>query len=154
MVLDGAGAVEELLRDNWDSDNTDSKTPVVNKVLEVKEVSIATKDRILTYLTNRNSRFNGIGSRNFKIDIMVTIDLRSSYKPNKDKTLSTLSTVTGNVHLLKMVEEVERIIKLKADAPGGGFQVIMPDGNAIDLSDKFKNLYRHTYEVMLKQTNY
>jgi len=154
MNYDAAGAIQSLLEDNWSSSNTDGKTPLIQEVYEVKEISIAIKDRILIYNTPGNKKsFNGVGSSNFKGDWPVTIDLRSSYQPNKDSTLDTLSTVTGHEHITKMMLEVERIIKAKKGEPGNGFEVIMPMTDR-DLSDRRKKLYRWVYEVMLKITNY
>lgn len=153
MVSDATATVATLLSNNWTASNTDEKTPTIDEVYERKEISVATGDWILTYNTDLDPRFNGVGSSNLKKEYVVTIDIRSGYRPDKDSSLSTPSTVTGHKHLLKMVEEVERIIKAKKIDPGSPFETIQPHGRAIDHSDRRKRLYRFTYEVKLKETN-
>lgn len=153
MVSDAPGAIKDLMKNNWSAANTDEKTPTFDVVYDRKEISVSTRDWILTYNAGMTPAFNGIGSSNFKKFHAVTIDSRSSYQPDKDKTISPLSTVTGHQHLMKLLEEIERIIKLKKNDPGGGFQVIRPNGVSADLSDRRKKLYRFTYSVMLIETN-
>ena len=153
MVSDACGVAKDLFEDNWTASNTDEKTPTFSKVYDKKEISLATRDYVLTYNTDLSAKFNGIGSSNFDKRFIVTIDIRTAYHPNKDNTLSTLSTVTGHQHMLKMTEEVERIIKLKKADPGSPFEIIRPYGTQLDLSDKRKGIFRFVYEVELAETN-
>lgn len=152
MVSDASGVVKDLLEDNWTASNTDGKTPTFSKVYDEKEISLATKDYVLTYNTDLKSAFNGIGSSNFMKNHIVTIDIRTAYFPNKDTT-GTISTVTGHQHMLKMVEEVEDIIKAKKADPGSPFEIIRPHGTQVDLSDRRKGIFRFVYEVELIETN-
>jgi hypothetical protein len=153
MVLDAAGTVKSLLSDNWDKDNTDNKTPTFSKVYEVKEVSLAIKSYILVYNTGGGKpTFNGTGSSNLRKDYPLTIDIRSVYDPSKDSSIFPLSTVTAHEHSIKLVEEVERIIKANYNSPGGSFEIIIPQ-TFNDLSDRRKKIFRHTYEIVLRVTN-
>jgi hypothetical protein len=152
-MLDAPGTVKTLLTNNWTAVNTDNKTPVIDIVYDVKEIDLSINDRILIYTVNETARINGIGSKKTRQDHMISIDIRSAYKPNKDTTKSTMSTTTGHEHLLKLKEEVERIITTYSNNPGGGYQAILPDGTNQNLSDKFKNLWRYVYEVKLIVTN-
>jgi len=142
------------LKNNWTAGNTDNKTPTFQKIYDAKkEVSLNVKDYIFTYNAGMTPQVNGIGSSNFKKDHIVRIDFRTAYDPSKDKTLSPLSTVTAHEHMLKMVEEMERIIKSKKNDPGSPFEIISPTGMTNDLSDRRKGIYRYVYDVMLKETN-
>ena len=153
-MLDATGTVKALLVNNWDAANTDGKTPVVDKVYEMKELDLSIKDRILIYTSSDESRINGIGTTNTREDHYVSIDIRSAYKPLKDTTKTTISTITGHEHLMNLVAEVKRILRLKGNNPGGNYQAILPHQPNRDLSDKFKNLYRYLIETRLILTNY
>lgn len=152
MVSDAPGVVKTLLSTYWSASNTDSKTPTFSKVYDVKEVSLGTTDYILTYNSGMVPRFNG-SNGNLKKQHFVTIDFRSSYDPSKNHALSSPSTVDGNQHVHKMIEEMERIIGLYRVNPGSPFEEIRPTNQSQDLSDKRKGLFRVVYDVMLTETN-
>jgi len=152
-MLDACNTVKTLLETYWNSTNTDGKTPEIDLVYDVKELDLSIKDRILIYTVNETPRLNGIGTKKTRQDHRVSIDIRSCYKPIKDTTKATMSSTTGHEHLIKLREEVERIILLYSNAPGGNYQAIIPDGTNQNLSDKMKNLWRYVYEVKLVVTN-
>ncbi|MFA5407124.1 MAG: hypothetical protein WC307_07230 [Candidatus Nanoarchaeia archaeon] len=152
MVSDAPGAVKTLLSTYWTASNTDLKTPTCNKVYDVKELSLSVEDHILTYNSGMIPKFNG-SSGNYKKSHFVTIDIRTAYDPSKDHTLASPSTTTGHQHMLKMIEEIERIIGLYRVTPGSPFEEIGPANQSQDLSDKRKGLFRTVYDVMLRETN-
>jgi len=152
MVSDAPDAVRALLNAQWTASNTDSKTPTFKKVYDVKEISLGTADYVLTYNSGMIPKFNG-SSGNLIKKHFVTIDIRTAYDPSKDHSLSVASTVTGHQHMLKIVEEIERIIKAYRIAPGSPFEEIRPANQSQDLSDKRKGLFRNVYDVMLTETN-
>lgn len=138
MVLDPLNNVVTLLSNNWNSSNTNDRTPVIDKIFNHKRIDLANDDYVLVYSLTRRTKPNGIGSATKESEDVIIIDVR---------------TVLTESHFRAMWDELVRILDNNIIDPDATYDILKPDGEEKDLSDKSHNLWRMTKEIVLWRTN-
>lgn len=138
MPVDPTQYVVDLLKDNWNDDNTGTNTPTIQKVWERQSHSLVLatpgKSLIAVYETTGPYAPSGIGSREYRHTPNITLDLRS---------------VDTEEEALKVKEEILRILDTKKSEPGGDFQKIMPPFEVENVTDKGRNVFRYIIKFQL-----
>lgn len=139
MIEDASQVMEDMLQDNWNNVNTDDVTPTISVIYTLnKRIDLAEASIIAVYESNTVQQANSIGKVSRRTQTRVSIDIR---------------TMKSRSHGLKLLKEVDRIINNQIVLPTGGYDILNPDFQWIDLSDKTKNLWRWVYDVELIKTN-
>jgi len=143
-MVDAAGTIETLLSNNWNNSNTDSVTPTIDKIgdFRQKELDIRNKDYVLIYEVNEAIAPFGLGGQTWEEAPTVSIDIRTTY-------LATELT-SIRAHLIKMKDEVLRIIKANVSDPDANYKLLLAT-NRRDLSDKRTGMGRMVIDVQLKR---
>ena len=138
---DALGLIKELLSDNWERGNTDLKKPAFYKVFDIKRIDISTlgnQDIIIFYEQLVINTKNSIGTLTKNMKIPVVIDIRSTI---------------SRIHLLKVRNEIDRLIGQNIINPVEGWNILDNDSGWKDLSDKSKNLWRFIMFVEVEKLN-
>lgn len=136
--------VEELMTlvsSNWDSANTDGKTPVFKKIYDKKRVSLrfdATNGYISFYDTFNDIRQSGQGGA----------DNQSHRHVSKLKI--DIRTQVSEANSLKLLYEVYRILSANKATGTPSFPKIIPKYDYTPLNDKNRNVWRYVVAVDLK----
>ncbi len=141
-MVDALDTIKTILTDNWNSDNTDSITPTIDFIQNHKELDMANKDYVLIYEVNESHAPFGIGGTTFAQENSVSIDIRTTYKT------ADITAVRG--HLIKIKDEVLRIVKANLDTPDSNFKLLLPKFRK-DFSDKATGMGRMVIDVTLKR---
>lgn len=141
-VTDPLGTIKTLLDNNWNEINSDSIVPTVSKIMDKKQISCADGDHVLLYEINENINPFGIGALEWEHLPNCSIDIRTTYK------LSEMSDIRP--HLMKMKQEVLRIMKANVSNPDTDYTLILPVRKK-DLSDKSIGLGRMVIDVELRR---
>ena len=141
-MTDALGLIKTLLTNGWNDANTNSITPVIDFVEKYKQLDLRNKDYVLLHsLTDAHSPFN-IGGTTFHNQKGAVIDIRTTYKN------AVWADVRG--HLIKIQEEVERIVKANIADPDGTHQLFQL-ASGRDRSDKNVGIGRYLINVTLKK---
>jgi len=135
-ITDPLNTVVSILSSNWTSANTDSITPKIDQIFDVKRYGGLTdvNSSILVYEQKAIPAVNGFGSTSRRRDQPVSVDIR---------------TTISRAHFIKLHDEVERIFATKIINPDANFDILDPDEGWIDLSDKRKRIWREVYDIKL-----
>ncbi len=87
--------VKSLLDDNWTAANTNSRTPTVADISEVKRVSLGAADHIFIWELLRVPSDNASGAASKKTITTIVVDIR---------------TIFSRAHFVAMRKEVRRIL--------------------------------------------
>ena len=136
MALESVELIKKILTDNWNRGNTTQRTPVVEDITTVeagrgKRLDLTSKDGILLYETVHNEEQPEVFYDFVHTRINVTVDAR---------------TMQGRAHLMKMEDEVRRIVHSKRKGDGANFDRLLYKLRT-DLSDRTKRLHRMTFQV-------
>jgi len=136
MVTEAIPLVVSILDDNWTRANTDNIKPVVTDITTVdpergKRIDLSRSDYVLLYETAHNEEAPELFYDFVNTRINVTIDAR---------------TMLSRDQLMKMEDEVRRVIHLKRKGDGSNFDRLLYK-NRVDLSDRTKRLFRMTFQV-------
>lgn len=142
-MVDVLDTIKNILTDNWNSSNTDNITPVIGKVFDYKELDITNNDYVLIYESGESHRPFAIGGQTFEQSNTVSIDIRTTYKGQ-----NTMDNIRP--HLIKMQDEVLRIIKAKLSNPDSNFQLLLPT-RKLDFSDKNIGIGRMVFDCNIKK---
>ena len=144
MALDIIQTVLNLLSDNWNSSNTDSRTPNFIKVTDIKRLDFRTnQDYIIAQRPTDVIEPAGVGDANKHESENIDIDIR-------------VLGPTQEAHFYNVVEEVKRIVQQEKINPVTTVpenHVFEFDGSAIDLSNKTYNLFRIMLPTRFKRFN-
>lgn len=134
-IKDPLLTIVSLLTDNWNSANTNSRTPTVDEIFDRPNVIDLrdTADFVLVY-EQRTKIIPFIGKSDRGIQQPVSIDIRTTFSRS---------------HAVKMLGEVDRILNTKIVEPDANYDILIPDDGWIDLSDKWKKMFRYVYDVTL-----
>ena len=136
-ITDATNSVKTVLSANWNNANTDSKTPKISPITDVKRFSGLTNntDTVLIYEGRTISKYNGLGWGARNINTTVSIDIRST---------------VSRARYIKLIKEVDRILMSKRKDFDTDYNTV-EDINYIDLSDKRTKIYRAVYDITLQR---
>lgn len=138
---DAIATMKTIIDANWRDYNTDDMTPSVDYVANKKEISMADGDWILLYEVDETIDPFGIGAQEWAHAAMISCDIRTTYKR------AVLSDIRA--HLIKLKEELYRIIKANVPNPDADFNLMVPIRRR-DLSDKTLGMGRMVVDVSLR----
>ena len=137
--------IKTLLTNNWNDADTDSITPVIQKIYDRgKEEDLSRNDYVFIYSVEESKSAVGIGNNpTANIDEALRIDIRVYSKTGSD------------AHARKVKTEVERILHTNRVNPGGDnkFCELRSFGPINDLSDRTRKIYRYVLNVNLLDYN-
>ena len=136
MALESVELIKGIITAGWNRANTDQRTPIVEDITTVeagrgKRLDLTNKDAILLYETVHNEEQPEVFYDFVHTRINVTVDAR---------------TMSGRKHLMKIEDEVRRIIHSKRKGDGVNFDRLLYKMRT-DLSDRTKRLHRMTFQV-------
>ena len=139
-MVDVLNTIQTILDADWTSGNTDSLTPTVSDIVELKYLDMANNDYVLLYEVNEGVSPLGIGGSTWTHNNVVSMDIRTTFK----------KAVQGNIraHLVKMKDEVERIMKANTSIPDATF-LLLKIVRLRDLSNKSIGVGRMVMDVQL-----
>jgi len=140
-IVDVLSTIKTLLDSDWLKANSDSLTPTVRVISEKKQIMMSDGDHILLYEINENIDSFGLGATDWAHDRVASIDIRTTYKR------AEISDIRA--HLIKIKDEVFRIIKANVANPDTDHQLLVPLRRR-DLSDKHTGVGRMVIDVSLK----
>lgn len=144
-ITDGLSTISTLLSSNWTANNTNSRTPSFNIMKDSpKRGQWRFSDQIYLYPGRTITQVNGIGKSSRRILETITIDIRTAFIQSGSSTPSS--------HALKMVQEVDRIIKGNRINPDANYNILLETGY-YDLSDAFTKMGKYVYDVTLEKLN-
>ena len=127
------GAVIDLLEDNWRKENTDLIKPIIDYIFHRKKIDFANDDYILAYELSETDDSFGLGGSRWQEITGLSLDIRTTNKVD--------SIIGVRPHLMKIREEVKRILKANIAAPHKPFQLLLPR-RVKDMSDKMVGMGR------------
>jgi len=136
LALESVELIKKILTDNWNRGNTDQKTPIIEDITTIepgrgKRFSLVDKDAIYLYETVHNEEQPEVFYDFVHTRINVTVDAR---------------TMSGRKHLMKLEDEVRRIVHSQRKGDGANFDRLLYKMRT-DLSDRTKRLHRMTFQV-------
>lgn len=140
-MADPTGTIKTLLSDNWNSTNTNSLTPNIDKVWNFSRLDVGrTENGIITLypVPPRIVTPAGVGGQGRRTEDTIVIDIRTM----KSEAQSRL-----------MLDEVNRICNANLINPTSDYSELDPDEEENVLHDKSNKLFRITKEVILRQYN-
>jgi len=148
MATDALQIVLDLLSDNWNSLNTNSKTPKFEKITGdgtngnlLRKVNFnINQDWILAQRPRIIKKNSGIGGANKHEETNLDLDIR-------------VKGYDQEAHFLNVVEEVSRIFDDNQANPHASYQLLEFDGTDTDLSDKMNHIWRKVFPVKISRFN-
>ena len=136
MALESIELMKSILDTNWNRANTDQRKPVITDITTLdpgrgKRFDLNRSDGLFLYETAHNEEQPEVFYDFVHTRINVTIDVR---------------TVRGRDRLMKLEDEVRRIIHLKRKGDGQNLDRLLFKTRT-DLSDRTKHLHRMTFQV-------
>ena len=136
MALESIELMKSILDTNWNRANTDQRKPVITDITTLdpgrgKRFDLNRSDGLFLYETAHNEEQPEVFYDFVHTRINVTIDAR---------------TVRGRDRLMKLENEVRRIIHLKRKGDGQNLDRLLFKTRT-DLSDRTKHLHRMTFQV-------
>lgn len=127
---------QSVFDDGWNRGNTDQLKPVIMDITSVehakgKRFDLERSDAVFLYETAHNEEQPDIFYDYVNTRINVTVDIR---------------TVRGRDHLMKMEDEIRRLVHSKRKGDGDNFDRLLYKTRT-DLSDRTKRLHRMTFQV-------
>jgi len=136
MGLESIELMKSILDTNWNRANTNQKKPVITDITTLdpgrgKRFDLNRSDGVFLYETAHNEEQPEVFYDFVHTRINITIDAR---------------TVRGRSHLMKLEDEIRRIIHLKRKGDGQNLDRLLFKTRT-DLSDRTKHLHRMTFQV-------
>ena len=129
--------VQSLFDIAWNRGNTNQRKPVIQDITTVdpggKRLDLARHDAIVLYETAHNEEQPEVFYDFVHTRINVTVDAR---------------TMEGRKQLMKMEDEIRRIVHLNRKGDGENFDRLLYKTRT-DLSDRTKRLHRMTFQIEL-----
>lgn len=141
-MVDPVSDVKTLLTNGWNNSNTDSITPTIDFRQNHRQLELRNKDYVLLYHTSEDNKPFNLGGTEFDEDNIVSIEIRTTYKN------SALSNVRA--HLIKMKDEVKRLIKANIDDPSATFKQLLLIRSK-DLSHKTPGSGKWIFDVSIRR---
>ena len=136
MPKESVDLMQSIFDDSWNRANTKQRKPVIMDITTLdpgrgKRFDLNRSDAIFLYETAHSEEQPDIFYDYVNSRINVTVDIR---------------TVEGRTHLMKMEDEVRRILHLKRKGDGLNYDRLVYKTRT-DLSDRTKRLHRMTFQV-------
>ena len=136
MPKESVDLIQSIFDDSWNRANTKQRKPVIMDITTLdpgrgKRFDLNRSDEIFLYETAHSEEQPDIFYDYVNSRINVTVDIR---------------TVEGRTHLMKMEDEVRRILHLKRKGDGLNYDRLVYKTRT-DLSDRTKRLHRMTFQV-------
>jgi len=136
MAIESVALMQSILDTNWNRANTDQLKPVIADITTLdpgrgKRFNLQRNDGVFLYETAHNEEQPELFYDFVHTRINITIDAR---------------TVRGRDHMMKIEDEVRRIIHSKRKGDGANFDRLLYKTRT-DLSDRTKQLHRFTFQV-------
>lgn len=136
MPKESVDLIQSIFDDSWNRANTKQRKPVIMDITTLdpgrgKRFDLNRSDAIFLYETAHSEEQPDIFYDYVNSRINVTVDIR---------------TVEGRTHLMKMEDEVRRILHLKRKGDGLNYDRLVYKTRT-DLSDRTKRLHRMTFQV-------
>ena len=136
MAIESVALMQSILSDNWNRANTSQRKPVVMDITTLepgrgKRFDLNRSDGVFLYETAHNEEQPEVFYDFVHTRINITIDAR---------------TVRGRDHLMKLEDEIRRIIHLNRKGDGQNLDRLLYKTRT-DLSDRTKQLHRMTFQV-------
>lgn len=139
MATDVSQFVLDLLSDNWTSSNTGNKTPRFAKITSNKRMDFNLRENwILIHRPRKQQQPQGIGTTLKHETHFIDIDIRSFGEFEES-------------NWLEIREEADRILDSKITSPGSPFNILDPDDQDQDLSDKTHKVWRAVKTIKLEE---
>lgn len=133
--------IKEILSDNWQKGRTDLIKPSIARIDTIKRLDLkmlGTTDYVLVYERSMNNVPNSIGSTTKKMVFGISIDAR---------------TTSSKLRSVKLRNEIDRVMGSKIINPASEYDIINPDKDWLDLSNKSISLWRHVMEIDIEKLN-
>ena len=136
MAIESVALMQSILDDNWNRGNTDQLKPVIADITTLdpgrgKRFNLQRNDGVFLYETAHNEEQPELFYDFVHTRINITVDAR---------------TVRGRDHMMKMEDEIRRIIHSKRKGDGANFDRLLYKTRT-DLSDRTKQLHRFTFQT-------
>jgi hypothetical protein len=139
-VVDVLSSVTTALSTYWTSANTDSITPVISSNTNYRFLDCSNNDYVIVYLIGEGVEAFGIGGNDWHHKPRVSISIFTTY----------LNASYDNVraHLVKIKDEIVRIIKSKVSGPDSNYSLFLVK-EIRDFSDRGKGMGKMSVDVEL-----
>lgn len=136
MATESVALMQSILDTNWNRANTDQLKPVIADITTLdpgrgKRFNLQRNDGVFLYETAHNEEQPELFYDFVHTRINITVDAR---------------TVRGRAHMMKMEDEIRRIIHSKRKGDGANFDRLLYKTRT-DLSDRTKQLHRFTFQI-------
>ena len=136
MATESVALMQSILDTNWNRANTDQLKPVIADITTLdpgrgKRFNLQRNDGVFLYETAHNEEQPELFYDFVHTRINITVDAR---------------TVRGRDHMMKIEDEIRRIIHSKRKGDGANFDRLLYKTRT-DLSDRTKQLHRFTFQV-------
>jgi len=136
MAKESVAIMQSVLSDGWNRANTNQRKPVITDITTLdpgrgKRFDLNRSDGVFLYETAHNEEQPEVFYDFVHTRINITVDVR---------------TVRGRDQLMKMEDEVRRIIHSKRKGDAINFDRLLYKTRT-DLSDRTKHLHRMTFQV-------
>ena len=136
MAIESVALMQSILEDNWNRGNTDQLKPVIADITTLdpgrgKRFNLQRNDGVFLYETAHNEEQPELFYDFVHTRINITVDAR---------------TVRGRAHMMKMEDEIRRIIHSKRKGDSINFDRLLYKTRT-DLSDRTKQMHRFTFQT-------
>ena len=136
MVKESVELLVSMVDEDWNRGNSNQRKPVIMDITNLepgrgKRFDLNRSDAVFMYETAHNEEQPEIFYDFVHTRINVTIDIR---------------TIRGRAQLMKMEDEIRRIVHLNRKGDGTNFDRLLYKTRT-DLSDRTKHLFRMTFQV-------
>ena len=136
MVKESVELLVSMVDEDWNRGNSNQRKPVIMDITNLepgrgKRFDLNRSDAVFMYETAHNEEQPEIFYDFVHTRINVTIDIR---------------TIRGREQLMKMEDEIRRIVHLNRKGDGTNFDRLLYKTRT-DLSDRTKHLFRMTFQV-------
>ena len=139
--VDSTQIILDLLKNNWNSGNTDGLLPTFKKIFEQPKTDYdfnKSRDYILGYSPTEESEEAGIGNNSFEDTFTtVIIDVRSM-----NRTQDSSIDRTDDSHILKVKDEINRILKTNKVNPDPNVSELRSTQQWQEHNDRYRGIFR------------
>ena len=136
MATESVALMQSILDTNWNRANTDQLKPVIADITTLdpgrgKRFNLQRNDGVFLYETAHNEE---------------QPELFYDFVHTRSNITGDARTVRGRDHMMKMEDEIRRIIHSKRKGDGANFDRLLYKTRT-DLSDRTKQMHRFTFQV-------